>query len=156
VTGFTPPRIFSPYPGVIYLSHGTNLPGEHELRWRITGVRFTTPEIFSATVPWRSSLVLLSEQLAGPRSPIFVWQLATHSPTYIKVVVQCTNYKLCYKDLTQTSTKSPAIRSQSSSNFTDGQDSVLRLTGSPTSCLFFSNFCTTPMLSHLIKLVPLT
>jgi hypothetical protein len=79
VTGFTPPRIFSPYPGVIYLSHGMNLPGEHELRWRITNVRFTALEILPATVPWRSLSVPLSEQLAGPRSPIFVWQL-THLP----------------------------------------------------------------------------
>jgi hypothetical protein len=29
----------------------------------------------SSNVPWRSSLVPLSEQLAGPRSPNFVWQL---------------------------------------------------------------------------------
>jgi hypothetical protein len=52
VTGFTLPRIFSPHPGVIYLSRGTNLLGEHELRWKITGVRFTALEIFLATIPW--------------------------------------------------------------------------------------------------------
>jgi hypothetical protein len=53
--------------------------------------------------------------------------------------------QLCYKDLAQSSIKSPANRSQSSSNFTNGQDSVLRLTDSPTSCIFFSNFCIAPV-----------
>jgi hypothetical protein len=75
VTGLTPHRIFSPHPSVIYLSRGTNLPGEHELRRKITRVRFTVVDIFPATVPWRSSSVPLSEQLAGPHSPIFVLQL---------------------------------------------------------------------------------
>jgi hypothetical protein len=46
VTGFTPPRIFSHHPGVIYLSRGTNLLGEHELWQKITSVRFTTLEMF--------------------------------------------------------------------------------------------------------------
>ena len=75
VTGFTPPRIFSPWLGVMYHSRGTNLPGERGLRQKITSVRFTTPEIFPVTVPWLSPSVLLSEQLAGSCSPIFVWQL---------------------------------------------------------------------------------
>jgi hypothetical protein len=79
VTGFTPPRIFSPWPDVIYHSRDTNLPGKRELRRKITDIRFTAPEIFSVTVPWLSSSVPLSEQLVGPCSPIFVWQL-THLP----------------------------------------------------------------------------
>jgi hypothetical protein len=90
VSGFTPPRIFSPWPGVIYHSRSTNLLGECELRWKMTDVSLTTPEIFLVTVPWLSSSVPLSKQLAGPCSSIFVWQL-TH-PACIKVVVQCTNY----------------------------------------------------------------
>jgi hypothetical protein len=79
VTGFTPPLVFSPRPDVIYISCCTNLPGERELRRKITGVRFTAPEIFLVIVPWLSSLIPLSEQLSGPCSPIFVWQL-THLP----------------------------------------------------------------------------
>jgi hypothetical protein len=62
----------SPLPGVIYFSRGTNLLGEHELWWKITGIRFMALEIFLATVPWRSSSVHLFEQLAGPHSLIFV------------------------------------------------------------------------------------
>ena len=46
-TGFTPHRIFSPRPDVIYSSRGTNLPGGHELWRQITVVELTTPEIFS-------------------------------------------------------------------------------------------------------------
>jgi hypothetical protein len=70
-----PPWIFSPHPGVIYLSRGMNLPGERELRRKITGIRFMALEIFPVTVPWLSSLVPLFEQLAGPCSQLFVWQL---------------------------------------------------------------------------------
>jgi hypothetical protein len=70
-TGFTPPWIFSPWASVIYHSRSTNLLGERELRWKIVGVRFTAPKIFPVTEPWLSSLVPLSERLAGLCSPIF-------------------------------------------------------------------------------------
>jgi hypothetical protein len=81
--------------------------------------------------------------------------VATHSPVCMKIVVQCTSYNFVIKTLLKHPLNPPANRSQSSSNFTDGQDSVLRLTDSPTSCLFFSNFYTALGLDHLIKHVPL-
>jgi hypothetical protein len=46
--------------------------------------------------------------------------------------------------------------SQSSSYVTEYQNSGFRLTDSPTLGLFFSNFYTASVLSHLIKIVLLT
>ena len=64
--------------------------------------------------------------------------------------------QLCYKGLAQTSTKSPQFDHKVHPISLSVKIQSLIVTDSPTSCLFISNFCTTPILSHLIKVVLLS
>jgi hypothetical protein len=64
--------------------------------------------------------------------------------------------QFCYSIPVKFSLDPAQIWSQSSANVTGGHISVQALTDSPTLSPSISDFCTTPMLSHLIKLVPLT
>jgi hypothetical protein len=154
VTRFTPPRIFSPWPDVIYHSRSTNFPSERELRRKMTDIRLTAPEIFPVTVPWLSSSVPLSKQLAGPCSSIFVWQL-TH-PACIKVVVQCTNYNIVTRILCKHPLNPPQFgrKVHPISLLVKIQSSMM--TDSPTLDPIISHFQIESVLSLLIKIVPLT
>jgi hypothetical protein len=82
--------------------------------------------------------------------------VATWSFIYIKFVDLQSIFNFAIASLVKFSLNATQNWSQSSANVTGGHISVQGLIDSPTLSPFISNFCTTPMLSHLIKLVPLT
>jgi hypothetical protein len=79
--------------------------------------------------------------------------VATHSFICSKVVVQCTSYNFATKVLRKHPLNSPQFDHKVHPISLSVRIQSLIVTNSPISCSFISNFCTSPMLSHLIKVV---
>jgi hypothetical protein len=152
-TGFTPPRIFSPCPDVIYLSRGTNLPGGRELRRQIIGVKSRHRRFF-----WSLYHGDLHQKLWQNNLENFVLHFSCDNSLTCMQQFCCPKYQLqfCYKDLTQTSTQFPTIWSHVLPISLVVIIQSLVVTDSPFSCQFISNFCIASMLSHLSKVVLLS
>jgi hypothetical protein len=120
-TGFTPPRIFSPCPDVIFLSRGTNIPGGRELRRQITGIKFTALEFFWSLFHGDLHQKLWHHDLENCVLHFSCDNSLTCLHQYCRPRYQL---QFCYKDLTQLSTQFLTIWSPSSCNFTGGHNSV--------------------------------
>jgi hypothetical protein len=152
-TGFTPPRIFSPRttlstsPAAQISQAGTNCGG-----------RSPTSSSRHRRFFFHCTMVIFIRRSDRTiwRTSFSIFHVTTHSPACINFVVQGTNYNFVTKILL----RHPLNSSQFDLKVLPISLVViiqsLVVTDSPFSCQFISNFCTAPILCHLIKVVLLS